>query len=479
MSPTQQTIETELAVIGGGPGGYAAAFHAADKGMSVTLIDAMERPGGVCLHVGCIPSKALLHAAALLDETRAAKKWGIEFGEPKIDLDALRQWKTGIVDKLVGGLQKLCKSRKVKFIQGRAVFIDSERLRLEDSPTEMVLFQNAILATGSSPVIPPGLDIGSARVMDSTAALDLPDVPARLLVVGGGYIGLELATVYAALGSKVTIVEMTDELLPGVDRDLVRLVHARLRRVAEAIHLETKVAAIEETGQGNEAALEVMLQGKAKPARQSFDRALIAVGRRPNTSGIGLENTKIRVDARGFVQVDAQRRTSEERIFAIGDVAGEPMLAHKATREARVAVEAMLGEPVAFDPLAIPAVVFTNPEIAWCGLTETEAKSKAIAVKVARYPWGASGRAVTLDRTDGMTKILCDPETGRVLGMGIVGAGAGELIAEGVLAIEMGAVAEDLASSIHPHPTLTETIMESSEMILGSATHLYQPPGSR
>jgi dihydrolipoamide dehydrogenase len=444
---------------------------AADRGMSVALIDSRDKPGGVCLHVGCIPSKALLHVAALLDEAQHAKAWGIDFGKPKIDLAGLRKWKQAVVDKLVGGVEQLAKARKVRFIHGRAVFIDSERLRIEDSDVETVHFQHVIVATGSSPAIPPGLQVESDRVMDSTGALDLPDAPERLLVVGGGYIGLELATVYAALGSKVTIVELTDGLLPGVDRDLVRPVQLRLKKVAQAIHLNTKVTKIEPIADG----LKVTLEGEAEPPALEFDRALIAVGRRPNSRGFGIENTGARVNELGFIEVDAQRRTSDPRVFAIGDVAGEPMLAHKATHEARAAVEAIAGESSAFDPAAIPAVVFTDPEIAWCGLTETQAKAEGREIKVQRFPWGASGRAIALDRIDGATKIICDPESDAVLGVGIVGKGAGELIAEGVLAMELGAVAEDIAATIHPHPTLTEATMEAAEMIGGAAVHLYRP----
>lgn len=471
MAKDQKTITTQLAVIGGGPGGYAAAFYAADKGLKVTIIDVAERIGGVCLHVGCIPSKALLHAAAILEEGKSAKNIGIDFGDPKVDIARLREWKKSVVDKLVGGLQQLSKQRKVDFVRGRAVFIDSERVTLEDSDVEMVTFEHAILATGSSPVIPPPLRLSSPRVMDSTGALELPETR-RLLVVGGGYIGLELATVYAALGTEVTIVEMTDGLLPGVDRDLVRPVFQKMKKSAKAIYLNTKVATLEERGDE----IRAKLEGEADPAEQDFDRVLVSVGRRPNSHGLGLENTGAKVDERGFVVVDAQRRTGDKRIFAIGDVAGEPMLAHKAHREGKVAVEAILGEAAAYDPMAVPAVVFTNPEIAWCGLTETAAKAAGREVEVARFPWGASGRAITLDRTDGMTKLIADPESGLVLGMGIVGPNAGELISEGVLAIEMGAEASDIADTIHPHPTLSETLMGSAELLLGSATDIYRPP---
>ncbi len=474
MAATTKTLNIEVAVIGGGPGGYAAAFRAADRGKKVAIIDDRPAPGGVCLNVGCIPSKALLHAAGLLAETRAAKNWGLDFGEPKINLEALRGWKNNVVGKLTGGILQLCKSRGVQILQGRAVFMDSERLRIEDCATEMVVFERAVVATGSSPIIPKNLSIKSSRVMDSTGALELADIPARLLIVGGGYIGLELGTVYAELGSRVTFVEMTDGLLPGADRDMVRPVSARIKEIAEAVHLETKVLSLADEKSGLRAVMEKTVEGKTEKFEAVFDRALIAAGRRPNTSGLGLENTKAKLSAKGFIEVNAQRRTADERIYAIGDAAGEPMLAHKATREGLVAGDALAGIATAFDPAAIPAVVFTDPEIAWCGLTESEAKKSGRAVKVGRFPWGASGRSLTLDRKDGMTKIVCDAESGLVLGVGIVGPGAGELIAEGTLAIEMGATAEDLAATIHPHPTLSETIMESAELIFGSATHVHK-----
>ncbi len=460
-----------MCVIGAGPGGYAAAFHAADRGLKVALIDAESKPGGVCLHRGCIPSKALLHAASLIEESELAANWGIHFERPRVDLDRLREWKGEVVERMVSGLAGLCRARGIEYIQGTAVFVDSERVAVEDASVAMVQFEHAILATGSSPAIPAALRIDSPRLMDSTAALELPDVPEKLLVIGGGYIGLELATVYAALGSAITVVEMTDGLLPGADRDLVRPLAARLKKSISSILLETAVTSISETKDG----LEVTWEGKGGNATQTFDRALISVGRRPNTSGLGIENTAATLDENGFVRVNPARRTEDPRIYAIGDVAGQPMLAHKATAEAKVAAAAIAGEPAAFDPAAIPAVVFTDPEIAWTGLTETEAKEQGRKVKVARFPWGASGRAVTLDRTDGMTKLITDPANGLVLGVGIVGPGAGDLIAEGVLAIEMGAVAEDLAAVIHPHPTLSETVMESAELIFGSATHMHRP----
>jgi dihydrolipoyl dehydrogenase len=467
------TSSTQIAVIGAGPGGYAAAFYAADLGLQVALIDADVDPGGVCLYRGCIPSKALLHAAKVLGESKHAAAWGIEFAAPKINLDQLRGWKNRVVSKLTGGLGQVAKFRKVRYIQGRASFVDARTLSIAQSAKEpeTLTFEHAIIATGSRPAMPPGFPPASPRVMDSTGALDLPEIPKRLLVVGGGYIGLELGTVYAALGSEVTVVEMMPGLLPGADRDLVAVLAKRLEGVLKAVILETKVAAIVEEG----AIVRVTLEGKSGKTAAEFDRVLVSVGRRPNSEVPGLDRTRVTVNQRGFIDVDPARRTAEPSIFAIGDVVGEPMLAHKASHEARVAVDAIAGKNVAFEPQAIPAVVFTDPEIAWCGLTETEAERRGQTVEVAKFPWAALGRAMTLDRPEGFTKLLIDPATERVLGVGIVGAGAGELIAEGVVAIEMGATAADLAISIHPHPTLPETIMEAAEFFFGHSTHVYKP----
>jgi dihydrolipoamide dehydrogenase len=463
----------QLVVVGAGPGGYAAAFLAADLGLSVALVDPEVNPGGVCVYRGCIPSKALLHVADVLDESRRAEAWGIAFGQPAIDLDKLREFKNNVVKRLTSGTGQLVKHRKVHYIQGWAEIVDAHNLtvRLTAGGEETVQFEHALLATGSLPVIPPMLKLDDPRVMDSTAALDLPDVPKSLLVVGGGYIGLELGSVYAALGSSVTVVEMTAGLLPGADRDLVDVLAKRVVRTMKSVLLETKVVAMK----AETAGIRVTLEGKADPKEQLFDRVLVAVGRRPNSKIPGLERTHVQVDQRGFIMVDEQRRTHEASIFAIGDVVGEPMLAHKASHEGRVAVEVMAGENVAFAPRAIPAVVFTDPELAWCGLTEAQAAKEGRHVTVAKFPWGASGRAITLDRTDGLTKLILDPKTERLLGVGLVGPGAGELIAEGVLAIEMGANATDLKLSIHPHPTLTETLMESAEVFFGQATHVYRP----
>ncbi len=467
---------TKLAVLGGGPGGYAAAFLAADLGLDVTLVDREANPGGVCLYRGCIPSKALLHVAELVDEAERAAEWGVRFGAPKIDLKKLRAFKDGVVDKMTGGLGQLCGQRKVNRIRGRATLVGPNEMSIETDDGERSLtFENAILATGSRPTRLPGFP-ESDRIWDSTRALELPSIPGKLLVVGGGYIGLELGSVYAALGSRVTVVEMLDGLLPGADRDLVRPLARRLDDRLEAILLETKVAEVKEQKNG----VKVRLEPKeGKPEDRLFDAVLVAVGRKPNSEGIGLENTRAEVDAQGFVVVDERRRTAEPSLWAIGDVAGQPMLAHKASHEGRVAVEAIAGHKVAFEPAAIPAVVFTDPEVAWCGLTETEAKARGVEVAVARFPWGASGRATTLGRDDGLTKLLIDPKTERVLGVGICGPRAGELIAEGVLAVEMAALASDVKLSIHPHPTLSETLMEAAEVFYGQATHVHRPKRSR
>jgi dihydrolipoamide dehydrogenase len=462
--------ESELVVIGAGPGGYAAAFHAADSGMQVTLLDAVEKLGGTCLRVGCIPSKTLLHAAKLIVDAREAEQLGIHFEPPRIDLAGVRSFEQKVVDGLTRGLAGLCKRRKIQVIQARASFVDSQTLQL--SKGSNLRFRHCIIATGSVPARPESLALKSPRILDSTGALALDELPASLLVVGGGYIGLELGFVYAALGSKVTVVEMTDGLLPGVDRDLVEPLQERLGPLFDKIYLKTLVQKLEELPSGIRATLQG--EGVSEP-QKVFERVLIAVGRRPSSSGFGLENTRVQVDHRGFIQVNEQRRTSDERIYAIGDVAGEPMLAHKATYEGKVAVEAIRGEKVAYEPRAVPAVVFTDPEIAWCGLTESEAAKAGREVKVRRYPWAASGRAATLGRTEGLTKILVDPQTDVVLGVGIVGAGAGELIGEGMLAVEMAASGRDLALTMHPHPTLTETLMEAAELLEGNATHYVAP----
>src|ERR1700728_2418631 len=466
--------QVNIAIVGGGPGGYAAAFLATDLGMTVTLIDPEVNPGGVCLYRGCIPSKALLHVAKLLEESHQAKDWGIEFSAPKIDLARLRSWKEGVVKKLTGGLGILSKQRKVKYVQGRAAFENSTTVRIAkaDGSEETLTFDRIVLATGSRPAIVPSLKIDSPRLMDSTGALNLEDIPGTLLVVGGGYIGLELGSVYAALGTRVTVVEMLPGLLPGADRDLVLPLHKRLEKMFEAILLNTTVASIKDDGAGIRATL---AGASVQEKDRVFDRVLVSVGRKPNSEIPGLEKTQVKLGPKGFVQVNKQLQTDDPSIYAIGDLVGEPMLAHKASHEGRTAVEAIAGHKVAFEPHAIPAVVFTDPEVAWCGLTETQAQKENRDIKVAKFPWAASGRAITLDRPEGMTKLLIDPQTERVLGVGIVGVGAGELIAEGVVAIEMAALAKDVALSIHPHPTLSETLMNSAEVFFGTSTDIYRP----
>jgi len=464
------TSHTQIAIIGGGPGGYPAAFLASDLGFQVTLIELEDNPGGVCLYRGCIPSKALLHVARVIDESREAKEWGLTYNEPNIDLKKMRTWKNGVISKLTGGLGSLSKARKINYVKGKARFKNAQSLIIEkkDGTESTMTFDYAIVATGSRPTIPPPLAIKSPRVMDSTGALEIEDIPARLLVIGGGYIGCELGSVYAALGSKVTMVEMTASLMPGPDKDLADVVSKRLHKKFDEVLLKTKVLSVEDVGDK----VKVTMEGlHVKEPVREFERVLISVGRRPNSDGIGLENTRIQLDARGFIKIDKQRRTAEPNIFAIGDIAGEPMLAHKASHEGRVAVEAIAGKPSVFDPRAIPAVVFTDPEMAWCGLTETQAKQDGRSVKVVSFPWKASGRATTLGRDEGLTKMILDPHTEQVLGVGIVGVGAGELIAEGVLAVEMAARASDLASTIHAHPTLSETMMEAAEIFFGHGTH--------
>ncbi|NMB81750.1 MAG: dihydrolipoyl dehydrogenase [Ignavibacteria bacterium] len=468
------SVKTQLAVIGGGPGGYAAAFLAADLGMNVTLIDLEKNPGGVCLYRGCIPSKALLHVSKLIHEAEEAKKWGVDFGTPKIDINKLRDFKNGVVNKLTGGLGQLCKQRKVNYINGRATFVNSSTLSVAkvDGTIEEVVFEKAILATGSGPATVPGFPTDSPRVMDSTSALEINDVPKKLLVIGGGYIGLELSTVYASLGSKVTVVEMLPGLLPGADRDMVAVLEKRLKTILDKVYTETKVVDLKDNGN----AIVVKLEGKnVTEPEHTFDKVLVSIGRKPVTAGLGLENTNVKVNQRGFVVVDKQLKTDDSNIYAIGDIVGGAMLAHKAAAEGKVAVEVILGHKLAFEPNAIPAVVFTDPELAWAGLTETEAREKGIKVEVAKFPWGASGRATTLDRNDGMTKLIIEPETERILGVAIVGVGAGDMIAEGTLAIEMGAVVKDLELTIHPHPTLSETMMFAAELFYGHATDMYRP----
>ena len=471
-------MHSPVVVLGGGPGGYAAAFLAADEGLEVVLVEAESRLGGTCLLRGCIPSKALLHVAKVLSEVHEmSEDWGVEFGAPKIDVNKVRARKDKVIDTLTGGLSQLAKRRNVKIIKARGKFENSTTLLLEgDDPSipeeRRITFDFCVVATGSVPAMPPSFDIGSSRVMDSTGALALADIPQKLLVIGGGYIGLEMGTVYAHLGSKVSVVEWTDGLLPGADRDLVKPLQNRLKKLfEERIYLNTKVGSVAEVDNQ----IEVTFEGPGKFGHERFDRVLVSVGRKPVSQGLGLEKTSVQVNPRGFIVCDKQQRTSDPHIFAIGDVAGDPMLAHKASHEAKVAIEVILGKPAIFDKAAIPAVVFTDPEIAWAGLTDDQAKREGRKVDIEIYPWAASGRAQAIGRTDGFTKWLVDPETHRVLGCGIVGSGAGELIAEAVLAIEMGCEVRDLTETIHPHPTLSETLMNAGEVHFGTATEIYKP----
>lgn len=466
--------DLKLTVIGGGPGGYAAAFLAADLGIDVTLVNLDKNPGGVCLYKGCIPSKALLHVAKVINEAEHAKEWGVEFSKPKIDVDKLRKFKNNVVEKLTGGLGSITKQRKINYIQGKASFKDSSTLTIEtkDGSTKEQKFDKVIIATGSTIATIPSLQIDSERLLNSTTALDLPEIPKALLVIGGGYIGLELGSVYQALGTKVSVVEMMPGLLPGADRDLVSHLAKRIKGSFEEVMLNSKVVEIKEDKNNLKVKIEDK-DGKAK--EKSYDYVLMSIGRKPVTEGLGLENTKVKIDDKGWIKVNKQLRTDDPDIYAIGDIVGEPMLAHKASHEGRVAVEAIAGHKVAFEPLAIPAVVFTDPEIAWAGLTEEEAKKQNLKYEAVKFPWAASGRSITLDRTDGVTKLIVDPKTERILGVGICGPGAGELIAEGVLAIEMGANLTDLKLTIHPHPTLSETIMEAAEVFFGQSSHIYRP----
>ncbi len=472
-------MHAPVVVLGGGPGGYAAAFLAADEGFDVTIVEAESRLGGTCLLRGCIPSKALLHVAKIIQEVDELREdWGVVYdSRPEIDLDKVRARKDKVIDTLTGGLAGLAKRRNVKIIQARGSFIDSGTLKLQGDHETIpeggqLTFDHCIVATGSVPAMPAAFDIGSDRVMDSTGALNLKDIPETLLVVGGGYIGLEMGSVYAQLGSKVTIVELAESLLPGADPDLVKPLAKRMEKMCEGrVLLHTKVGSLAEVDDQ----VAVTFEGPAHFGNERFDRVLISIGRRPVTQGLGLENTQVVVTDRGFIQCDASQRTADPKIFAIGDVAGDPMLAHKATHEGRIAAEVIAGKNAAFDKMAIPAVVFTDPEIAWAGITEQEAAAANKKVDVEVYPWAASGRAQALGITDGMTKWIIDPETHRVLGCGIVGSGAGELIAEAVLAIEMGCEVHDITDSIHPHPTLSETLMNAGEIHFGTATEIFKP----
>ena len=464
-----EALKTELVVLGAGPGGYAAAFYAADLGKEVILVERDQRLGGVCLNRGCIPSKALLHAAHTVTAARESEHRGIVFDAPSIDVTKLRTWKESILTKLSGGVAQLAKMRGVQVLQGRGYFEDSKTLRIEtEHGQQFVKYDHAIVAVGSKSAMPKAFDLGNPRIMTSREALEIEDIPENLLVVGGGYIGMELGTVYATLGSKVVLVEALETILTGADPDLTRPVMNYAKRAFKDVRLKTKVSKMATIGK--QINVEFELDGQKK--EELFDRVLVAVGRTPNSENLGLENTKVTLDEKNFIQVNDKQQTSDPAIYAIGDIAGGVLLAHKATKEGRIAVEVIVGEESTSKDVIIPAVVFTDPEVAWCGLTEAEAKQKGREVQVAKFPWAASGRALTFDRTDGLTKLIIDPESERVLGVGIVGHGAGELISEGVLAVEMGATAKDLALAVHPHPTLSETLMEAAEVFYGHSASM-------
>ena len=464
------SIKTEIVVVGAGPGGYAAAFYAADLGKKVILIEREKRLGGVCLNRGCIPSKALLYATHQIVNARESAHRGITFAEPTLDLSKLRIWKESVIEKLGGGVATLAKMRGVQVIQGRAYFEGSNKLRVEtEHGQQFVEYDKAILAVGSLAAMPKAFDLGNPRVMTSTGALEIEDVPENLLVVGGGYIGMELGFVYSALGSKVTVVEALDAILTGADADLARPVVANAKKSFKEIRLKARVSKMSTAGKQ----IKVESEYNGEKLTELYDRVLVAVGRVPNSADLGLENTKVELDEKGFVKVNHHQQTDDPSIYAIGDIAGGILLAHKAHKEARIAVENINGEDTVFENVIIPAVVFTDPELAWCGLTEAEAKEKGLNYQVAKFPWSASGRALSFDRTDGVTKMIIDPDTNRLLGVGICGAGAGELIAEATLAMQMGATAEDIALTVHAHPTLSETVMECAEVFFGHATHTF------
>ncbi len=462
-------MNTDVVVIGAGPGGYAAAFAAADKGHKVILVDKGKNLGGVCLNRGCIPSKALLHATKLIKEAKESEFRGIIFAEPKVDLKKMKEWKESIIEKLSQGIGFIAKQRNVEVLNGRGYFEDSNTIRVEtEKGQQFVKFKKAIVAVGSKPAMPKAFDLGNKRIMTSTEALEIEDVPKDLLVVGGGYIGMELSTVYSVLGSNVVVVEAMKSILMGADPDMARYVMDYARENFKEVRLETKVLEMATSGKK----IKVTFEIDGKPVDELYDKVLVSVGRAPNCEDMGLENTKIEKDEKGFIKVNEKQQTADENIFAIGDVVGGLMLAHKASKEARIAVDVLSGEYNEFKDIIIPAVVFTDPEVAWAGLTESEAKQQGIKVEVARFPWAASGRALSFDRTDGLTKLIVEPETERVLGIGVVGHGAGELVSEGAFAIEMGATVRDLAETVHPHPTLSETLMECAEVFYGHCTHM-------
>lgn len=470
MSKAAENIQTEVLVLGGGPGGYTAAFRAADLGLKVTLVERYPVLGGVCLNVGCIPSKALLHMAQIIHEAEEVSGHGVTFAKPKLDIDKMRDWKSGVTNNLTKGLAGLAKQRKVTIVEGLGQFVSNTQLEVtHGDEKKLITFQNAVIAAGSQPVKIPVFPNDDPRLLDSTGALALEDIPKKLLVVGGGIIGLEMATVYHALGSEISIVELQDQLIPGCDKDLVRPLHNRIKKQYENIYTSTRVTAIEPQKKG----LKVSFEGKGAPESEVFDKVLVAVGRTPNGKLINAEAAGLTVDERGFISVDKQQRTNVPNIFAIGDIVGSPMLAHKAVHEGKVAAEVISGLKSEFDAMTIPSVAYTDPEIAWMGMTETEAKEKGVEYEKGAFPWAASGRSLSIGRSEGITKLLCDKKTGRVIGAGIVGTNAGELIAEAVLALELGADAEDIGLSVHAHPTLSETLGFAAEMIDGTITDLY------
>ncbi|MBT5855275.1 dihydrolipoyl dehydrogenase [bacterium] len=468
-----KTKKCDVVVVGAGPGGYAAAFYAADLGKNVILVEKDSDLGGVCLNRGCIPSKALLNVAHVIEEAAASKERGLTFGSPKIELDKLRAWKNSIIQKLGSGVTQLAKARKVEVVHGKGYFEDSNTLRVETSDGQLIInYEQAVLAVGSRPALPAAFDLGNPRVMTSTEALELDDIPEKLLVIGGGYIGMELGTVYTTLGSEVTVVEAMPSILAGADADLIRPVMKYAKEHMKEVRLSWKVKKISTKGKQ----IQVVMTDGDKDVTELYDKVLVSVGRTPNSKDIGLENTKVDLDEKGFVKVNTKQETSDSNIYAIGDIAGGILLAHKAHKEARIAVENIVGQYAEMTKeVIVPAVVFTHPEVAWAGITEAEAKEQGLKVKVSKCPWSANGRALTFDKTDGLTKIIVDPETDRILGVGIVGHGAGELIAEGALAIEMGATAADIGETVHAHPTLSETVMEAAENLHGTATHLFSP----
>lgn len=461
------TQEIDLLVIGGGPGGYVAAIAAADAGIATALVEEAKVPGGVCLREGCIPSKALLHVAKIIDDAEQARDFGVDFPKPKTDIDKLRSWKDGVIRKLTGGVRSLLKGRKVEYVTGRAEFESSKIVRVEGDEHTRFKFRRCIVATGSRARALPESVVPRDLYWDAAQALEIEQIPKRLLIVGGGYIGLEIGQVYAALGSEITVIEVLDGILNGIDPDLAKPLLAKLGKQMKAIHTGAELKSAKRAGKG----IDVTFAVGGKDRKETFDRILVSIGRLPNSEGLGLEKTDVKVNDRGFIEVDGQRRTHDKRIYAIGDVVGGPMLAHKAMREGKVAVEAINRKAAAFDPACIPSVVYTDPEVAWCGMTESDAQAAGIDFRVTKSPWTASGRAVAMGRTDGLTKMIFDTQTQRLLGVGIVGAHAGDLISEAVLAIEMAAVAEDISTSIHPHPATSETLAEAAEAMFGKAIH--------